>query len=142
MRMTDNERLLRIEAIEAASDSTEKHNCILWPYSRNWQGYAVYGGSKQATQLVHRRILISLTGAPPDGKPNALHTCGNGKFGCINPNHLFWGTQKENIQEIFTRAALTRASAAEARQLSSKAMSAYRTATASMKIATMPLASV
>ncbi len=37
-------------------------------------------------------------GAAPEGKPNALHNCGNPS--CVNPHHLRWGSQSENRDDM------------------------------------------
>lgn len=45
------------------------------------------------------RYICNLAhGAPVLGHV-ARHTCGNGKLGCVNPNHLQWGTKKEDVRD-------------------------------------------
>lgn len=84
--------------IEETARSDEK-DCITWPFpSHSTTGYgrATYGGVRDAAH----RIILRL--ADPDGEFEgafALHTCGNGMSGCVNPNHLYWGTPKQNMDD-------------------------------------------
>lgn len=46
----------------------------------------------------HRGVLAQYLNTPIYGRPADLcHACGNDK--CSNPNHLYWGTRSENIQD-------------------------------------------
>lgn len=72
--------------------------CLEWPFGRTSNGYgaATLGGKWIAA---HRAMCILAHGEPPPEKPLALHTCGNGSSGCVNPNHLYWGTYAENAAD-------------------------------------------
>ena len=48
----------------------------------------------------HRLSLIIATQENRIGM-NCLHSCDNRK--CVNPNHLRWGTQKENMLDVVAR---------------------------------------
>lgn len=41
-----------------------------------------------------RVSLYLLVGSPPKGKPWAIHSCRN--RGCVNPNHVSWGSPSKN----------------------------------------------
>lgn len=46
------------------------------------------------------RYMALLTyGAPKSEKMVVRHTCGNGHLSCVNPDHLCWGSQGENIAD-------------------------------------------
>lgn len=49
------------------------------------------------TIQAHRMSWLIHFGEIPDGL-DVLHTCDNGK--CVNPNHLFLGTQLDNIRDM------------------------------------------
>lgn len=53
------------------------------------------------TQKAHRWALILTGGEPPADKPKAIHSCDNPP--CCNPNHLRWGTVKENAGDMMQR---------------------------------------
>jgi len=78
-------------------------DCVFWPYTRNSFGYAMHAG-KQA----HREICRLAHGEPPDPKLLCAHSCGNGHLGCVNPSHLRWATQKENMQDAVHHGTVRR----------------------------------
>jgi hypothetical protein len=51
-------------------------------------------------QLAHR-IAYKLTKGNIPNNLNVLHTCDN--TSCVNPNHLYLGTQKQNAQDAVIR---------------------------------------
>lgn len=73
----------------------ETDDCVTWPLGTNGHGYGllVYNGERIAA---HRLVCILAHGDPPSPELFALHSCGNGHLGCVNPRHLRWGTAKEN----------------------------------------------
>lgn len=72
------------------SNKTHKSDdCLIWPYWRDKHGY---GPS--------RKMCIAAHGEPTGERDQAAHSCGNGHKGCMNPNHLYWATRKENSQEM------------------------------------------
>lgn len=76
-----------------------------WPWiakARHWKGYGVMRISSMGRNIVASRISCILAhGLPPEGLHNALHSCDNPP--CCNPNHLRWGTQKQNAQDAIER---------------------------------------
>lgn len=66
-----------------------------------WQGYVLKSGYAQMSvnnksTLIHRATYELYKGKIPDGLL-ACHTCDN-KI-CCNPNHIFLGTYKDNMQD-------------------------------------------
>lgn len=73
--------------------------CLIWPFKRNWQGYArMYHEGKQT--MVSRLICVHRRGPPPTPKHEAAHSCGKGHLGCVNGSHLRWATRKENHADM------------------------------------------
>ena len=76
-----------------------------WPWmakSKHHKGYGVMRISSVGRNVVASRISCILAyGEPPEGVKNALHSCDNPP--CCNPNHLRWGTQKDNVQDAIER---------------------------------------
>jgi hypothetical protein len=79
--------------IKKAINWNLKRDCLIWPFSKS-HGYAVIGG-----RLVHRIVCRKAHGKAPREKPCALHSCGKGHIGCINPWHLRWGSKKDNVYD-------------------------------------------
>jgi hypothetical protein len=82
-------------------------DCLIWPFARNSvNGYPV-AYVDGAVLLVSRHICILAHGEPPP-RNVARHSCGNGKGGCVNPNHLMWGTKKEDVQDAIDAGTFPR----------------------------------
>lgn len=76
----------------------ESDECLVWPFARMKNGYAVMRHNERSI-LVGRRICEDAHGAPPFDKAEAAHSCGNGHLGCINKRHLSWKTSKQNADD-------------------------------------------
>jgi len=76
----------------------EGDDCLLFPFrtAANPRGHVLFNfrkmpAAKAMCFLVHK--------SPPDGKTFALHTCGNGHLGCVNPRHVYWGDESDNARD-------------------------------------------
>jgi hypothetical protein len=70
--------------------------CWLWVGSLNACGYGTMG-YKRKSQLAHRVSFSVFIGRFPKNK-KVLHWCDTPC--CVNPEHLFIGTQKDNVHDM------------------------------------------
>jgi hypothetical protein len=81
----------------------EATGCWNWHGAKDTKGYGqlrVDGRGRLATH-----IALELVGKPrPADRPCALHRCDNP--GCVNPDHLWWGTLKENTGDAKAKGRL------------------------------------
>jgi hypothetical protein len=75
--------------------------CLLFPFRTaiNPRGVVTYNFKPTPA---HRAMCIHVHKLPKDEaktKTMALHSCGNGHLGCVNPKHLYWGDQSDNAKD-------------------------------------------
>lgn len=87
--------------IESVRASVNETDCIEWPYGLTTTGYGElwHEGVKYKAPV----LALILSGQPKPAPPHnyALHSCDNSK--CVNVRHLRWGSQAENIADIYLR---------------------------------------
>ncbi len=70
--------------------------CWLWTGGTDGSGYGQIGNGHGKTIHAHRASWLIYKGLIPDGL-SVLHKCDNPP--CVNPQHLFLGTQQDNITD-------------------------------------------
>ncbi len=95
-----------------ANVSTEPNTgCWLWLGAVDNNGYARMNRGR-ATVRAHRVSWELANGPVPRGEGYhgtcVLHRCDNGNIGCVNPDHLFLGTQRGNIADRHAKGRTSR----------------------------------
>lgn len=82
--------------------------CWLWGGCVNGWGYGqIRRGPKDAGTLIATRVSLEIHGRPVPDNLFALHTCDNPP--CVNPDHLFIGDQKKNMEDCLSKGRFYRA---------------------------------
>lgn len=72
-------------------------DCLIWPFARRFgRGVVLLNGK---TRNASRIMCEWAHGPAPLPDLDALHSCGKGHEGCVNPCHLRWGTHTENMAD-------------------------------------------
>jgi len=80
-------------------NKTDEDSCWEWMGSRKGKKYGNYFWMGKQ-RYAHRAVYTQVYGEIPKGL-NVCHKCDNGF--CCNPNHLFLGTQSENMLDAFKK---------------------------------------
>jgi len=81
------------------SNVDHKNECWIWLGYIAKHGYGV-SSYRSRTMLAHRLSWIIFKGEL-DNNLDVCHKCDNPK--CVNPNHLFLGTARDNVQDCFNK---------------------------------------
>lgn len=85
-------------------DKTPGHgpngDCWIWTGGKARCGYGHFNLKRRKRQCSAHRVMHFLTN--PDFNPalNVLHSCDFGHGGCVRPEHLFQGTQADNLRDM------------------------------------------
>lgn len=89
----------------ATIDKRTPLECWLWTSTVNRDGYARVAVNGLAYPATH--LALVLDGRPrPYAKAKACHRCDNPT--CLNPDHLWWGTHRENAQDAARKGRWSR----------------------------------
>jgi len=95
------------ERFWAKVDKTPGHgprgDCWLWTAHINRSGYGWFYKSPRTYREAHRVVWEIVNGAIPGGS-NVCHRCDTPR--CVNPSHLFIGTQSDNIQDALIKGRM------------------------------------
>ena len=100
-RISREAERLREAFIEQAL-TIETNDCIVWPYSRQTDGYAAFRG-----KIVSRIVCERAHGKPPVPWFETAHNCRQSRA-CINPRHLRWDTRSGNMADTIPHGTQTR----------------------------------
>lgn len=78
----------------------EPDQCWEWQATRNNKGYGKFYIRTGVQSLAHRYVFTQLFGEVPKNI-QVCHSCDNPR--CTNPNHLFSGTHKDNMDDLWKK---------------------------------------
>lgn len=108
-----NERDLSERFFSKVRDFSDPDECWEWTGTVSGSGRPQIIWNRKTRQATH--ISLLLDGRPRKDELFALHRCDNPM--CVNPGHLWWGTQKENIRDALAKGRLNLSGLALAPQL-------------------------
>jgi hypothetical protein len=84
------------QRFELYYDEGDEDECWEWQMNTDRWGHGTLTDDEGNSRYAHRVAYIKKYGEIPDGK-QINHACRNSK--CVNPNHLYAGTQHENVDD-------------------------------------------
>lgn len=90
--------------------------CLIWPFARDKHGRGMLGANGEH-HWAHRLMCKMAKGEPPTPEHTAAHNCGCGHDGCVNPHHLDWKTQAENLEDCRAHGTIVRHHGGNVRRL-------------------------
>lgn len=92
------------EAFDDKYTLDSKSGCWLWTGATTKRGYGVLK-NQQRQRMAHRIAYELFRGPLPTGL-DVCHKCDTPS--CVNPNHLFLGTRKDNMQDAVAKDRVRR----------------------------------
>lgn len=104
-KKTPNGSLMRF--IHEVALPFSEDDCLPWPFMKSASGYATISIGRKLT-TASRFVCTIAHGPPPFEFYQAAHSCGKGRMGCVNPNHLSWKTPAENTADKIVHGTIVR----------------------------------
>jgi hypothetical protein len=86
-------------------DKSGANGCWIWTAARSSHGYGKIGGPSRRILKAHRVAWELVHGSIPEGFL-VCHHCDNPP--CVNPDHLYLGTHKDNSRDMVVRGRAKR----------------------------------
>lgn len=84
-----------------------KEECVVWPFPLSSKGYAHFK-HEGVKKYGHQVACEFYRGEKPIEAQLVRHLCHKGHLGCVNPEHLAWGTYSENTFDYLNATGATR----------------------------------
>lgn len=89
----------KIAWLTRAVSHKDRTKCWTWPFRiHNNGGYATISLNGMTTNAAQLALIFDGKPKPPFPNNHALHSCKNNRA-CTNPDHLRWGSNKDNNQD-------------------------------------------
>ncbi len=99
--MATKQRIPLAERFARCVNKDAPNGCWLWTASMNGNYGQISIGGHQGKPLLAHRASWEIAYGPIPNTMQVLHRCDNGR--CVNPDHLFLGTQMDNIHDMMAK---------------------------------------
>lgn len=79
----------------------EDNSCWLWSSAKIKTGYGIFYKDRKNKAIYAHRFSFELYKGPIVGNNKICHSCDNPS--CVNPEHLWQGSQKDNLQDMYKK---------------------------------------
>lgn len=118
-----DQHLMRPEVLRRfTAKFVKKDGCWVWLGAVTDRGYGSFNFDRR-TRLAHRIAYRNFVGPIPDGL-HVLHRCDNRR--CVRPDHLFLGTNADNMADKIAKGRQLRGEAVKVSRLTNAVVLAIR----------------